>query len=148
MPILKNAVTNILIGSVNITGIIYVADKPSVGSGPGGDLVSPRFVANTVQAAGITVHHSHCEVELSIDEEETAALYTPSPSPYLPGTPISTLVVTYKDNTLPTPKTKTVTYAGVYLKNVGGNKVENQAEHMPFTCTFLVTGTRVESAWS
>lgn len=148
MVVLTTAIASVLIGSATLTGIIYGVDKPAVGSGPGGNLVSPKFVANTKGPVGIIEHHAHIEFELALEEDETAALYTPSPSPFIPGTAISTLVVTEKDNTLPTRKTRTITYSGVYLMNVQGAKVENEAERMPFTCTFLVVTSRVVSAWA
>jgi hypothetical protein len=143
--VLRNRVTNILIGAVNVPGVIYYADKPVVGSGPGGDLVAPQFTANTIQAVGVTTFHAHCEVEIAIDEDETPALYTPSPSPFVPGTPISTLVITEKAND---GKTRTITYSTVYMKNVQGLKLENEAEKMPFVFSLLVIGTRVVSAWA
>ena len=135
-------VAKVSINNVDVTGVMYVADK-LVGSGSGGDLVTPRTVANTVQPVGVIQHHAWCELEVCIDEDEKAAIY--DAGILVPATALSGLVVTQKGAD---GKTRTITYSGAYVKNVGGIKVENEAEHQPYTITFLVTGTRVISTWA
>ena len=136
-------VTNVLIGAVNVTGVMYAADKP-VGSGPGGSFVSPRTVANTILPVGVITHHAWGEIEVAIDEDEKPALYDPSPSPLVPGT-LVTLVVTEKNTA---GQTRTVTYGTAYVQSAQGVKLENEAEHQPYVITFINVGTRVVSAWS
>ena len=140
----RSYVSNVLVGAVNLTGIIYVAEK-LVGSGPGGNICSPRFVANIVAATGYIAHHAHYEIEIAFDEDEVAALYTTG---YLvPGVAVSALVITEKSSAI-TPLTRTITYTLIYVMSAPGAKVETQAEHNPFICTFMSIGTHTVSAWA
>ena len=130
--VIRSQVISCAIGSITFTEIMYFAYR-AVGSGPGGDLVSPRTVANTATPVAVTPHHVWYELELCVDADEAAALYA-TDYVTVPGTVIPAVTVTEKATD---GRTRTITFSNVYVKSMQPTKVENEAEHQPFTITFI-----------
>lgn len=143
---IRKQATSCTIGSITFPEIMYYAYKP-VGSGPGGALVSPRFVANTVLPIGVTPHHLSYEVEVAIDADESAGLYTTNYIP-VPGTVLSAFTVTETGLAAGVIKTRTVTFASAYIMTAQPLKVEEEAEHQPFVVTILCLVAPSFGAWA
>lgn len=126
--------TTCTIGNVTFPEIQYVAYRP-VGSGPGGTLVSPRFVANTVLPVGITAHHLCYEVEICVDADDAAVLALTSVT--APGTALAALTCVESGVNAGVAKTRTVTFNSPYFQSAQPTKVEAEAEHQVFTITVL-----------
>ena len=143
---IRKQATTCTIGSTTYPEIMYYAYKP-VGLGPGGALVSPRFVANTSLPIGITAHHIHYEVEVALDADEAAGFYTTDFIP-TPGTALSTFTVTETGVTSGTAKSRTITFASAYVMSAQPMKVEEEAEHQPFIVTILCLAEPSFAAWA
>ena len=78
MVSLPERVTKMEIGvsgtDVDITGVKYYAWR-LVGDGPGGDMVSPRTVPNTIQPITVRQHHKWWEIIVGVDERMYTALF-------------------------------------------------------------------------
>lgn len=138
-------VASITLGATTLTnGVAYAAYKP-VGSGPGGDLVSPRLVANVSNPVGATIHHSWWEIKVGIDEDVKTALITSNL--LVPGTALSALVVTERATD---GKTRTVTFSAgnCYTKNADGVRIESEGEHATFEVSFYSFAAPVFGAWA
>lgn len=133
------------IGTVTFTEIQYVAYRP-VGSGPGGTVVSPRFVANTVLPIGVTAHHLSYEVEICVDADAAAMLALTSVT--APGTLLSALTATESGVTAGAAKTRIVTFNSPYFQSAQPIKIEAEAEHQSFTITVLCLAAPSFAAWA
>ena len=144
---IRKQATTCTIGSTVFPEIMYYAYKP-VGSGPGGDLVSPRMVANTVFPIGIIPHHIWYELELCIDADDLAALWTSDA--VVSHAVVATVSVTESAITVGTGAivTRTITFSPSYVKNMSPVKVEDKAEHQPFIVTMLYMGEPGFGAWT
>lgn len=140
---IRTQATTCTIGSVTFTEIMYFAYH-AVGSGPGGDLVTPRTVANTVAPVAVTPHHVWHELELCIDADEAAALYT-TDYVTVPGTAITTMTVTEKSAA---GTSRTITFGTCYVKNMQPTKVEDKAEHQPVVVTLISLAEPSFGAWA
>jgi hypothetical protein len=140
-------VSSVLIGSVTLTGVMYVAER-LVGSGPGGRHLSPRTVANTIMPVGIVGHHKWWEIIVALDEDDRAALFdTAIVAQTTDNPPMIALVVTRKDAG---GKTQTVTYQATsycFVADYGG-RITNEENNQPYEVTFICIGTRTPSAWA
>jgi len=145
---IRKQATSCTVGSTTFTDeFVYYAYRP-VGSGPGGAIATPRFVANAAWPVAVTPHHIHCEVELCLDADEAAGFYT---TDYMtvPGTAVSTLTVTETGVSAGVSKTRTITFNSVYVMNVPQPmKLENKAEHQLFTVLFLCLAEPSFSDWA
>jgi hypothetical protein len=137
--------TTCLIGATTFTEIRYVAYRP-VGSGPGGTLVSPRFVANTVLPVGVTAHHLSYEVEICVDADDSAILALTSVT--APGTVLAALTVGESGILSGVAKTRTVTFNSPYFQSAQPTKIEEEAEHQSFIITVLCLAAPGFGAWS
>jgi hypothetical protein len=143
---IRKQATSCTIGAVTFPEIMYYAYRP-VGSGPGGAIVSPRYVANTVLPIGVMPHHLSFEVEVALDADESAGFYTTN---YIsvPGTVLSAFTVTETGLAAGVAKTRTVTFASAYVMNAQALKVEEEAEHQPFVVTILCLVAPAFGAWT
>ena len=151
------AVTSIGIGvssaDVTLTAIEYFGDRP-MGSGPGGDLLSPLTVPNTVTPVGIIGHHNWWEMVLGLSEDEYTAFYNTSVSDSLPAivmdgenSPIGYFVVTER---AADGKTRTLTYQSgkTYVAGVGQNKITGEDGRYAVEVKLVCFGTRTPTAWT
>lgn len=140
---IRKQATSCTIGSITYPEIMYYAYRP-VGSGPGGAIVSPRFVANTVLPIGVTTHHLSYEVEVALDADESAGFYTTNYIP-APGTALSAFTVT---ELATDGKTRTITFGSAYVMSAQPLKVEEEAEHQPFIVTILCLAAPSFGSWT
>jgi hypothetical protein len=143
---IRNQASACAIGSVTFTELVYYGYRP-VGSGPGGAAVSPRYVANTILPVGVTLHHLCYEVEVALDADEAAALYTSNIIP-VPGTSVSPLTVTEKGTVGGVEKTRTITFNSSYFQDTDKLKVEAEAEHQLVVIRFLCLAVPSFGAWA
>lgn len=142
---IRKQATSCTIGSTTYTELMYYSYRP-VGSGPGGNLVSPSFVANTALPVTVMLHHLHFEVEICLQAEESA-LWT---ADYMtvPGTKLSTLTVTEDGVSAGVDKSRTITFNSVYLQSVEPIKTEAEAEHKLAVVKFLCLAEPTFGDWS
>ena len=142
---IRKQATSCTIGSTTFPEIVFYAYRP-VGSGPGGNMVSPRFVANTVLPVAVMPHHLHYEVEVCIDADESA-LWT---ADYMtvPGTAVSALTVTESGVSAGVAKSRTVTFNSAYVVSSEPVKVEAESEHQLVTVKFLCLAEPSFGSWS
>jgi len=134
--------TSCTIGSKTFTEIQYHAPRP-VGSGPSGNIVSPREVPNTVLPVGVTPHHLSFEVEICVDADYSDIFSLTSVT--APGTLLSACTVTEK---AVYGKTRTVTYNQAYFQRCEPVKIEAEAEHQFFTIHILCLEAPTFASWS
>lgn len=143
---IRKQATSCTVGSTTFPEIVYYSYR-SLGSGPGGALVSPRFVANTVLPVAVTPHHLCYEVELCIDADEAAALWT-TDYVTVPGTAVTPFTVAESGVLSGVAKSRTVTFSSVYVQSMEPVKVEAEAEHQLVTVKFLCLAEPSFGAWS
>lgn len=124
-----------------------------MGSGPGGDHVSPLTVPNAVNPVGIVGHHKHWEIVLGLNEDEYTAFYNTSVTGSLKAivmdgenSPIGFFVITQKSSA---GTTRTLTYETLktYVASVSQNKVTNESGQYIVEVKLICIGTRTPSAW-
>jgi len=145
-------VTSVLIGSVTLTKIMYVSEKPN--SSEGGDLIIPRLVANTVAPIGVTHPHKWWECTVAYDEDDKAALDATS---YLEDTVANTVVsaltiteTAHSDAGAAVSHTITYEASKIYVLRYD-RKTVNMAgsrEYQVREATFFCYGTRTVGAWA
>ena len=143
---IRKQATTCTIGAITFPEIMYYAYRP-VGTGPGGAIVSPRFVANTALPIGVTPHHLSYEVEVALDADESAGFYTTNYIP-VPGTVLSAFTVTETGILSGVAKTRTITFGSAYVQSAQPMKVEEEAEHQPFIVTILCLVAPSFGAWA
>lgn len=145
---IRKQATSCVVGGTTYTEIMYYAYRP-VGTGPGGTVVSPRYVANTVLPIGVTPHHLSYEVEVAFDADEAAGFYTTNFIP-VPGTVITSsgVVINESGVSAGSAVTRAVTFGSAYVMSAQPLKVEEAAEHQPFIVTFLCLVAPTFAAWA
>ena len=143
---IRNQATACAIGQATFSELVYYGYRP-VGSGPGGAAVSPRYVANTTLPIGVTQHHLCYEVEIALDADEAAALYTSNIIP-VPGTAVSPLTVTEKGSVTGVDKTRIITFNSAYFQDTDKLKIEAEAEHQLVVVRFLCLAAPTFGAWA
>jgi len=151
-------VTKVEIGTasdvnVDLTAIAYAGDRP-MGSGPGGDHLSPLVVPNTVAPIGIVGHHKWWEIVVALEEDEYTAFYNTNVS----GT--DKAIVMTDDNTAigyfaitqmnEAGETRTISYetAKTYVAGVAPNKIQVEEGKYAVEVKLVCIGTRTVPAWA
>lgn len=151
------AVTSVGIGVssalATLTAVEYAGDRP-MGSGPGGDHVSPLTVPNTVQPVGVVQHHKWWEIVVGLKEDEYTALFNTNVSGSLKAvvidgenSPIGYFVVTQK-SAAGTTRTLTYQSAKTYVAGVSATKLVNEDGTYVVEVRFVSIGSRTVSAWA
>lgn len=156
-PIFTIRVTGVEIGDIaaatTLTAIEYFGDR-LLGSGPGGDHLTPLVVPNTTQPVGIVDHHKHWEVVIGLNEDEYTALFdtavdgvNKAVSASGPNSKIGWFKVNEKSNA---GMTRTIVYESdkVYVQAVETNKVTNEEGKYVVEVKFICIGSRTVPAWA
>jgi hypothetical protein len=152
------AVTKVEIGTasdvnVDLIAVEYAGDRP-MGSGPGGDHLSPLTVPNTVLPIGIVGHHKWWEIIVGLSEDEYTAFYNTNVSGTDKAivmndenTAIGYFAITQKSGA---GTTRTITYetAKTYVAGVSQNKVTNEEGKYVVEVKLVCIGTRTVPAWA
>ena len=143
--------TQAVVGSITYTTHLKAYAYKPEGSGPGGDLITDITVANTTYPIGANPMHLKWLMRLVLDADEVAGFYTTNYAK-VPGTVVPTLTVTETaiSDADGTTKTRTVTFAPAYVKNVAEMVLENrmQDQHAYFEVIFSVYGAPSFGAWA
>ena len=133
-------VESVAIGATTFTEVVFVAHK-IIGSGPGGDMVTMRMVANTNEPVGVIQHHKWWEVIMAFDVVTYAAFFSGGSPPIVEegSNNAFNLVVKYRDeeNNL---ITHTYEAGRAYVAG-WGPRVENYGDAQPNEVKIVVRGT-------